>query len=212
MSCCDSIPVSSIPCCRCEGSVFEFTVPNEVWNRIIRQDGPETDREYLCWSCFARAAADRIEECDERLDAISTVLRVIPKLEISQDSGCWNWRGSTITGGYGQVSHHDRLTLVHRLMYMVFVGPIPDGLEIDHLCRNGSCANPAHLEAVTHSENCLRGEVGHRPPLEFCKRGHRMTESNTRINTSGGRVCRECDRVRCRRTRAAEAAKQGART
>lgn len=61
MSCCESIELSSIPCCLCKGQVYEFSVPNDVWNLIIRQGGPETNREYLCWSCFARAAADRID-------------------------------------------------------------------------------------------------------------------------------------------------------
>lgn len=73
------------------------------------------------------------------------------------EKGCWNWTG-TLSKGYGVMKVHSRSTRVHRLMYEVFVGPIPEGLVIDHLCKNKQCVNPEHLEAVTSRENTLRGD------------------------------------------------------
>lgn len=75
------------------------------------------------------------------------------------NTGCWLWTGSLDFGGYGRLhqSETDTDVAAHRLMYMRYVGPIPEGLELDHLCRVRICCNPAHLEPVTHSENVRRG-------------------------------------------------------
>lgn len=111
---------------------------------------------------------------------------------------CWIWDGYTICG-YGYVSQS--LTpkepinhYVHRLMYQERVGPIPDGLFLDHLCRNKRCANPKHLEPVTPAENVRRGWL-FRPRAFVCKNGHQMTDTNVAyINrkTRIERVCKEC--------------------
>lgn|SRR5438270_7935452 len=76
------------------------------------------------------------------------------RLMIGADDECWPWRGCVQSKGYGCVGRD----LVHRVVYTITHGPIPDGLTIDHLCRNRRCANPAHLEAVTMKENYERGE------------------------------------------------------
>lgn len=72
-------------------------------------------------------------------------------------TGCWRWLGHCLSSGYGRVGA--RGILAHRLAYEELVGPIPDGLEIDHLCRNRGCVNPAHLEPVTHVENLRRAHL-----------------------------------------------------
>lgn len=79
-------------------------------------------------------------------------------------------------------------------MYEAFVGPIPDGLQIDHLCRVRHCVNPAHLEPVTIAENVRRGAAAQ----THCKYGHEYTPENTVIH-HGGRECRTCNRIRSRR-------------
>lgn len=86
------------------------------------------------------------------------------------NSGCWLWVGARfVREGYGMVRKRPRVLLAHRLAYETARGPIPDGLELDHLCRVRACVNPAHLEAVTHEENMRRAR------LETCKRGHPIT-------------------------------------
>ncbi len=70
---------------------------------------------------------------------------------------CWIWQMSTIHNGYGMKSHEARMTMAHRFMYERLVGPVPDGLELDHLCRVRECCNPDHLELVTPAENQRRG-------------------------------------------------------
>jgi hypothetical protein len=83
--------------------------------------------------------------------------RLLAKVAIPDGSSCWEWQGHVSrTTGYGQAGHNCRVTTVHRLAYEVFVGPIPEGLHIDHLCRNRRCIKPAHLEAVTQAENNRR--------------------------------------------------------
>lgn len=112
--------------------------------------------------------------------------------------GCWLWTGS-INGhnGYGGLKMRDgTVILVHRLSYELLVGPIPKGLEIDHLCRVRNCVNPAHLEPVTKTENWRRGisifAINARKT--HCKSGHEFTTENTYIMADGGRSCRICMR------------------
>lgn len=114
---------------------------------------------------------------------------------------CWEWTGALSTSGYGRigVGGRDQSDYTHRVAYREWVGPIPDGLVIDHLCRNRICCNPAHLEAVEQRVNIVRG-VG--PALQagktHCPKGHAYSAENTRIY-DGRRFCRQCDRDRPRR-------------
>ena len=78
-------------------------------------------------------------------------------------SGCWLWTGATNNNGYGQIRVDGQARYVHRLAYETFVGPIPEGFQIDHVCRNRRCVHPAHLEAVTQRENLC--ETRSRDPL-----------------------------------------------
>lgn len=98
-----------------------------------------------------------------------------------------------------------KVALVHRVMYERMRGPIPRGLELDHICRVRRCVNPFHLRAVTHKENCLESRV--RSPFKLnadkikCHRGHPFTEENTYIYKDGRRDCRVCMRLRARSTK-----------
>jgi hypothetical protein len=111
-------------------------------------------------------------------------------------NGCWVWTGSLTTSdpavGYGRFNASGKLVQAHRWSYEHHVGPIPDGLVIDHLCRVRRCVNPAHLEPVTNAENIRRGES---PGIRFrregtCKRGHPFDT----VTSAGGFRCRTCQR------------------
>ena len=116
------------------------------------------------------------------------------------NSGCWLWVGAITDNGYGSFWADGRSHRAHRFAYAQFVGPIPSGLTLDHLCRNRICVNPKHLEPVTDRENILRG-VG---PTAFnakktrCIHGHELTPENIIVGREGQRHCRKCNRLRCR--------------
>jgi hypothetical protein len=112
---------------------------------------------------------------------------------------CWEWRGTCNRLGYGQFSIKHRHVMAHRVAWELLVGPIPDGLELDHLCRNHGCVNPDHLEPVTHAENMRRAPwtaVQIKRAQTHCKRGHPFAGDNVHLRSSGRRTCRSCDRDR----------------
>jgi hypothetical protein len=113
-------------------------------------------------------------------------------------SPCWIWQKATNEKGYakGRVPGFLGMVRVHRAAYELHVGPIPDGLVIDHLCRVPACCNPAHLEPVTIGENTRRGEQG--LPRSHCRRGHELSGENVGVSKSGNRFCKECNRTRKR--------------
>ena len=110
---------------------------------------------------------------------------------------CWYWTGAKIPTGYGSIRHQGKAKMVHRVAYEILVGPIPEGLELDHLCRVRNCVNPDHLDPVTHQVNVSRGRTGHSsgPRQTHCKRGHSFTEENTYMH-NGKRHCRACKALR----------------
>lgn len=117
------------------------------------------------------------------------------------DSGCIEWIASTNGAGYGTLSinRHGGKILAHRFSYEHHKGPIPDGLHIDHLCRNTLCVNPDHLEAVTQRVNTLRGTAptAINAARSECINGHPFTEENTYTSPGRGRrECRACHRQR----------------
>lgn len=120
------------------------------------------------------------------------------------ESGCWEWAAARQTNGYGSVwIGNGRTALAHRVAYEALVGPIPDGLTIDHLCRNKACINPAHMEPVTAVENIQRAHQA----VATCKAGHPLTQ-HPRKNQ---RWCQICDNARhAVRQRAAYARKAAA--
>ena len=108
--------------------------------------------------------------------------------------GCWLWTASTNWRGYGEFRLEGKNRAAHRLAYESEVGPIPDGYEIDHLCRVRNCVNPAHLEAVTHRENLLRGETlpARAAAKTHCPQGHPYSGDNLYVYPSGKRRCVTC--------------------
>ena len=111
---------------------------------------------------------------------------------------CWQWLGARTgaqTGsGYGEINVQGRHHLVHRLVYQMLVGSIPNGLTLDHLCRNTSCCNPSHLEVVSQRENTLRGKgpSALNATKTHCLRGHPYDAENTYIAIRGQRQERHC--------------------
>ena len=117
------------------------------------------------------------------------------------ESGCWVWMGTTNPGGYGLVGYNGKTKLSHRVAYELKFGPIPEGLDLDHLCRVRCCVNPDHLEPVSRSENLRRGETGDNLvksalSVTHCPSGHEYTPENTflRKDRPGHRGCRACRR------------------
>lgn len=123
--------------------------------------------------------------------------------------GCWEWNGAKTNEGYGKIRVNGRLLLAHRYGYLRFVGPIADGLQLDHLCRNPGCVNPDHLEPVTGRENTARGlnrsvTVARHRARTHCRRGHPLSGANLGIGdryngTPNYRVCLTCRKANRRR-------------
>lgn len=117
--------------------------------------------------------------------------RLMDKIMVLPDT-CWLWLGARTVRGYGHLSWNGRHSLVHRVVYEEMVGPIPEGLTIDHRCFVIDCCNPDHLEPVTMRENLLRA----RARQTHCYRGHEFTPENTYLYLGKSRRCRACARDR----------------
>lgn len=121
---------------------------------------------------------------------------------IDRTDDCWLWTRSLDDSGYAHLGIGNcQRVLAHRWAYEHFVGPIPDGLDIDHLCRVRRCVNPSHLEPVTRRENVLRGmgRSAHNIRKTHCMNGHPFDETNTKIRSDGSRQCITCLRDKARR-------------
>lgn len=159
----------------------------------------------------------------KRYTRIPLIDRFMRHVSPDPNTGCWLFTGADRNGdGYGAFNVGDksegtyRLRSAHRVSYEIFVGPIPEGLHLDHLCRVRCCVNPAHLEPVTCRENlrrgigtgsgvvadkdtaARRGNVAAKRAITHCPRGHEYDEENTYHHPNGTRHCRACYRERYR--------------
>lgn len=125
-------------------------------------------------------------------------LELVDRLEarLMRTDTCWLWTAGKFVSGYGRIKVAGKTWRAHRLAYEVFVGPIPEGLVLDHLCRVKHCVRPDHLDPVTDRVNILRGDgwAARNARKTFCGRGHLLDEENTYITSRGGRHCRSCVR------------------
>ena len=140
------------------------------------------------------------------------VKRFINKVRVCEDTKCWLWTAGLHHKGYAKFRDDDgRKVFAHRWAYEWFRGPIPEGLQIDHLCRVRHCVNPWHMEPVTGRENQQRGLKNQFTSWTHCAKGHPLSGDNLHITKKGYRRCLECNRQQCReyyhRRKAKEAAK-----
>lgn len=118
--------------------------------------------------------------------------------KVKKTDTCWLWTASIRRDGYGQIRGEDGRNLsAHRVAYASVIGPVPIGLELDHLCRVRRCVNPAHLEPVTHRENDIRGTgaAAVNAAKTACHRGHPLVDDNLYVRPNGWRTCRSCQRA-----------------
>lgn len=114
--------------------------------------------------------------------------------KVDQAGECWLWTGDLDQNGYGNALVNRRKRKAHRVAYEALVGPIPEGLELDHLCRVRNCVRPDHCEPVDHRTNVLRGNTvtAANAAKSRCLRGHPFDDDNTYVRPNGNRNCKKC--------------------
>lgn len=152
---------------------------------------------------YARSSARTMEfytASDEKpIDLVPTTPPPWLWVGFTGDGSCWVWPGFTTEKGYGKLTipapeARYRTVRAHRMVWEMIRGPIPEGLELDHLCRNRACVNPDHLEPVTSRTNTMRGigPTAANATKTHCLRGHEFNEINTYVRPDGRRQCRAC--------------------
>jgi len=118
-------------------------------------------------------------------------------IKVNKTETCWLWAAGINSLGYGKFQIGKKSCFAHRVSYELSIGPIPEGLSLDHLCRVRHCVNPAHLEPVTQRENIMRGNgiAAKEAAKTHCPKNHPYDEENTR-NYRGKRFCKACNRDR----------------
>jgi hypothetical protein len=136
----------------------------------------------------------------------ATPVEVVLSRTTVTEKGCWLWNGSPNRSGYGQIKVDGRWPVVHKIVYEAFVGPVPEGMQLDHLCHDPRrctlasecphrrCVRPSHMLPATPRENTLRSNAvtAVNAARTHCVNGHEFTEANTYVRPTGGRMCRAC--------------------
>lgn len=168
---------------------------------------PRGNSPLCACGCGARTSTVRTEYIlGHRPPAKSPSQRLWEKIDKRGSGECWPWMAHVHRNGYATFIPQNKdgvRVMVHRYAYEELVGPIPDGLTIDHLCKNRACCNPAHMEPVTQGENAIRGGgakagvAARRANAEVgCRRGHPRTPEHAFKTPKGNWRCRTCDRLR----------------
>jgi len=137
-----------------------------------------------------------LEGLRPRRSRLTLVQRLCRDIILGPD--CWEWRGQKLWSGYGRffvwAPGGGGKRPAHRVAYELFIGPVPAGLDLDHLCRNRGCVNPDHLEPVTRRTNLLRGNTipARKARQTHCCRGHEFNAANTKLRPNGTRFCLRC--------------------
>ena len=127
-----------------------------------------------------------------------TLDRFLRKFMVSE-SGCHQWTAATQKDGYAIISDAGKPVLAHRWSYQHFIGPIPDGLTVNHRCRNRPCVNPDHLELLTHADNVrYSADLGAYQAGDTCRRGHAW---DGHFKSTGARRCVRCEAARAKAKR-----------
>lgn len=182
---------------------------NTYWRsgrRVCKECGRIASREYkrrrreIQGALGLKSLVDRVSGSAEHLAL--ALGRFRSGYQTDPATGCWIWQRATNGKGYGQFTLMGRTVLAHRAAYFLLVGEVPDGLDLDHLCRQRGCVNPSHLEPVTNRENALRGEgpTAKNAAKTHCLRGHALTPDNLVPSEikRGYRICRDCAHTRAK--------------
>lgn len=122
----------------------------------------------------------------------TAIVRILQRVRITEDGGCWEWTGS-ISDGYGRAGVDRKVVLVHRYVYEQLVGPITDE-TLDHTCRVRHCCNPAHLRPLSSQDNLRLPDTDYNANKMHCPRGHALVEGNLVPSAlrDGKRSCATC--------------------
>lgn len=195
-------PVRALATSPREWSTGAMTIDNLTLfpSPVPSQHSPERKYRYyetICWTCqcpLLRVVRKRqstrhycSRTCTQKAHEWYRLARLWASVRLEGE--CWIWQGYITIYGYGNCRGTSGNMLAHRYIYLLTHDAIPDGYELDHLCRRTACVNPAHLEAVTHTVNMKRSPLVTRT---HCVHGHAYTPENTYLRRDGSKVCRHC--------------------